>query len=83
MLTAVVFVGLVGMVRVVRARYERGVLRPLEKLDLREGEEVRIIVLPKDFSELVEGIEVEAREDIDKVLREGRERWVEWYSTQA
>jgi len=67
------------MARVVRARYERGVLRPLEKLDLREGEEVRIVVLPKDFSELVEEIEVEAREDIDKVLREGRERWVEWY----
>ena len=67
------------MARVVRTRYERGVLRPLEKLDLREGEEVRIVVLPKDFSELVEEIEVEAREDIDKVLREGRERWVEWY----
>ncbi len=71
------------MARVVRARYEKGVFRPLEKLDLREGEEVRIVVLPKDFSELVEEVEVEAREDVDKVLREGRERWVEWYSTQA
>uniref|UniRef100_A0A7C2Z1B1 Antitoxin n=1 Tax=Ignisphaera aggregans TaxID=334771 RepID=A0A7C2Z1B1_9CREN len=71
------------MARVVRARHEKGVLRPLEKLDLREGEEVRIIVLPKDFSELIEEVEVEAKEDIDKVLREGRERWVEWYSTQA
>jgi Protein of unknown function DUF104. len=78
-LVTVVFTELVDMARVVRARYERGVLRPLEKLDLREGEEVRIVVLPKDFSELVEEIEVEAREDIDKVLREGRERWVEWY----
>jgi len=83
MLATVVFVGLVCMARVVRARHEKGVLRPLEKLDLREGEEVRIIVLPKDFSELIEEVEVEAKEDIDKVLREGRERWVEWYSTQA
>ena len=31
-----------GMARVVRARYENGVLKPLEKLDLREGEEVII-----------------------------------------
>ena len=71
------------MAKIIRARYENGVLKPLEKLDLREGEEVRIIVLPKDFSELIEEIEVEAREDVNKVLREGRERWVRWYSIQA
>ncbi len=28
------------MARVIRARYENGVLKPLEKLDLEEGEEV-------------------------------------------
>jgi len=71
------------MARVVRARYENGVLKPLERLDLGEGEEVRILILPKEFPELVEEVEVEAREDVDKVLREGRERWVEWYSTLA
>ena len=71
------------MTRVIRARYENGVLKPLEKLNLREGEEVRIVVLPKEFFELIEEIEVEAKEDVDKVLREGRERWVKWYSTQA
>ncbi len=71
------------MARAIRARYENGVLKPLEKLDLREGEEVRVLVLPKEFPELVEEIEVEAREDIDEVLRKGRERWVEWYSIQA
>ncbi len=32
--------------RVVRARYEGGVLRPLEPLDLKEGEEVTIRVEP-------------------------------------
>ncbi len=32
------------MARVVRVRYENGVLKPLEKLDLREGEEVEIVI---------------------------------------
>ena len=68
------------MARIVRARYENGVLRPLERLDL-EGEEVRIAILPKEFPKLVEEIEVEAREDVDEVLRECRERWVRWHST--
>jgi len=36
------------MARIVRARYENGVLKPLEKLDLREGEEV--IVVLKNFA---------------------------------
>ncbi len=30
------------MSKVIRVKYEKGVLRPLEPLDLREGEEVRI-----------------------------------------
>jgi len=71
------------MAKVIRARYENGVLKPMEKLDLKEGEEVRIVVLPKEFSELIEEIEIEAKEDVNNVLREGRERWVKWYSTQA
>jgi len=71
------------MARVIRARYENGVLKPLEKLDLREGEEVRVVVLPKEFSELIEEIEIEAKEDVNKILREDRKRWVRWYSTQA
>ncbi len=36
----------------IRARFEKGILRPLEKLDLREGEEVEI--------------EIKRREDILK-----------------
>jgi len=44
---------------------------------------VRISILLKEFPELVEEVEAEAREDVDKVLREGRGRWVEWYSTLA
>ena len=30
------------MSKVIRVKYEKGVLRPLEPVDLREGEEVRI-----------------------------------------
>jgi len=33
-----------GVSRVIRARYENGVLRPLEPVDLREGEEVLVVV---------------------------------------
>ena len=36
------------MARIVRARYENGVLKPLEKLDFREDEEV--IVVLKSFA---------------------------------
>jgi len=46
------------MVRVVRARFEGGVLKPLDKLDLREGEEVIV--------------RIERLEERRKVLRELR-----------
>ena len=32
------------MSKVIRARYEKGVLKPLEPVDLREGEEVQVVV---------------------------------------
>lgn len=41
--------------RVVRARYEKGVLKPLEPLELREGEEVLIrIERSRDRERIVE-----------------------------
>ena len=67
------------MSRVIRVRYENGVLKPLEHLDLREGEEVRVQVLPEEFPELADKVSVEASEDVDKILREARERWRRWY----
>ena len=67
------------MSKIVRVRYERGVLKPLEPLELREGEEVRIQVLPEEFPELVDKISVETNEDVDRILREARERWKRWY----
>ena len=65
------------MSKVVEAVYERGVFRPLEKVGLREGEKVKIVILVgEDFYDLVERLELEAREDIDRVMDEvrGRER---------
>jgi len=38
------------MARVIRARYENGVLKPLDKLDLEEGEEINIVVVKRDLS---------------------------------
>jgi len=65
--------------KVIRVKYEKGVLKPLEPLELREGEEVRIQVLPEEFPELVDKVSVEASEDVDEILREARERWKRWY----
>lgn len=67
------------MSKVIRVKYEKGVLKPLEPLELREGEEVRIQVLPEEFPELVDKVSVEASEDVDEILREARERWKRWY----
>jgi len=65
------------MARVIRARCENGVLKPLEKLDLKEGESVRLIVLrgARGLSDVVKKISKEYRdvkEDPLKTLLEGR-----------
>ena len=65
------------MAKVIRAKYENGVLKPLEKLDFKEGENVRLIVLrgARGLSEVIKKISEEYRdvkEDPLKVLLEGR-----------
>ena len=55
--------------QVVEAVYEKGVLRPLEKLDLREGEHVRIRI-ERSVVEETFGILRDRRELVEKVLRE-------------
>ena len=39
------------MARVIEAVYENGVLKPLEKLDLKDGQRVKIVIIEKDFIE--------------------------------
>jgi len=34
--------------KVIRVRYEKGVLKPLEPLNLEEGEEVQIVIQPSE-----------------------------------
>ena len=58
----------------VRARYKNGVLKPLGEVELEEGEEVKVVIVDKSFYDLVEELELEAREDIDKVVAEVRKR---------
>ena len=65
-------VGVAGMARVIRVRYGNGVLKPLEKLDFRKGEELIVVVKGRSFYELARRIRIEAKEDIDKVLEEVR-----------
>ena len=63
-----------GMAKIVRARYENGVLKPLERLDLRDGEEV-IVVLKSfaGFKDEIPKIIVRAEEDpIEKLSSERR-----------
>lgn len=61
------------MTRAIRARYENGVLRPLEELDLKEGDEVEIII--RKSPSQVFGILLRRRpdikpEDVDKIIEE-------------
>ncbi len=61
------------MVKVVRARYENGVLKPLEELNLREGEEVEIIIrrsCSQVFGALINRRPDLKPEDVDKVIEE-------------
>ncbi len=40
------------MSRVIRVRYEKGVLKPLEPLDLEDGEEV-IVIVKRDIKSIL------------------------------
>jgi len=41
---------------IIRAVYENNVLKPLEKLDLKEGEEVEISIVPKSLANEFRGV---------------------------
>jgi len=53
--------------KVVRVRYEKGVLKPLEPLDLKEGEEVQVVIQPgESIAERFYGIARKHRPNLDK-----------------
>lgn len=58
----------------IKAIYEKNVLKPLEKLDLKEKTEVRISI-KKSFYKLLDELgEIEANKDIDNVFETLREK---------
>jgi len=64
----------VVMDEVFDAVYENGVLKPLKKLNLREGEKVRIRVERKVSDETF-GVLKGKLEDIDRCLRKLEDEW--------
>ncbi len=58
------------MSKVVRARYENGVLKPLEPLELREGEELVIFIRKRRVSEVLEKyVGIFGRADVEELKK--------------
>jgi len=62
--------------KVIRVRYEKGVLKPLERLELQEGEEVEII-LEEDIVEFARRVRklIRAQEEPSELLSRERDRF--------
>jgi predicted DNA-binding antitoxin AbrB/MazE fold protein len=60
--------------KAIRVKYENGVLKPLEPVDLREGEELIVVVRDKSFYKLALSESFEAERSVDEVLEEVRKR---------
>lgn len=56
----------------IKAIYENNVLKPFKKLNLKDKTEVRISIRKSFYKLLNELGEMEAKEDIDRVLEEMR-----------
>jgi len=68
------------MAEIVEAVYENGVLRPLRKLDLKEGQRVRIRIIVKDPIQVAREVRSRLREklrgkDLVEELIQERERF--------
>jgi len=68
------------MAKIIEAVYENGVLKPAEKLDLKNGQRVRIMIVERDFIQVAREIRMRFREklkgkDLVKELVHERERF--------
>ena len=68
------------MAKIIEAIYKDGVLKPLEKLDLIDGQRVRIAIVEKDFVQVAREIRMRLREklkgkDLMEELIQERERF--------
>jgi predicted DNA-binding antitoxin AbrB/MazE fold protein len=60
--------------KVIRARYEGGVLKPLEPLDLRDGEYVIVAIKRSRFLDVTRRLRREAKISVDELIDEVRNR---------
>jgi len=61
------------MGEVVEAIYENGVLKPLKKLNLKEGERVRLkIEIKESLADIIEKYRIDSDVDLTKILIEER-----------
>ena len=61
------------MSRVVRVRYEKGVLKPMEPVDLKEGEEVQVSIernLKEKVKDLIGVLGESSEDELEKYLEE-------------
>ena len=61
------------MSKVIRVRYEKGVLKPLEKLELEEGEEVEVVIRRRPsqvFSVLLRRRPELRPEEVNRIIEE-------------
>jgi len=59
--------------KIIRVRYEKGVLKPLEPIELREGEEVRIrieVSLKERLKDLIGVLGESSEEELERYLEE-------------
>ena len=58
------------MSRVIRVKYEKGVLKPLEPVELREGEELVVFIRKRRVSEVLkEYVGIFGRADIEELRK--------------
>lgn len=58
------------MQRVIRVRYEDGVLKPLDRIEAREGEVLIVRIVDRGLAERLYGSLRVPREEVERVLRE-------------
>ena len=61
--------------KVIRVKYEKGVLRPLEPSDLREGEEVRVKIersIRERLNDLIGILGESSEEELERYLEEAQ-----------
>ncbi|MET1159620.1 MAG: antitoxin family protein [Thermoprotei archaeon] len=58
------------MAKVIRVKYENGVLKPLEKLEVSEGEVLLVKILRTELAEKVFGSIKVDKKTLERVLRE-------------